>query len=166
MEVRIRDDALEVRLPEGSPYLYEASGLRYVDGWLRTFDRAELDESGAVHLAGRSDSLVVVGGLKLDLTEVETVLCGHPDVTGAVVVHADVTEAYVSTRDDAGPLRRGAAALVPGAARRLQGAPDRPGAAGPAAHVQRQARAPPRRPAGAVGCPLSPLAGPTEIPEP
>ena len=103
MEVRIRDAALEVRLPEGSPYLYEASGLRYVDGWLRTFDRAELDESGAVHLAGRSDSLVVVGGLKLDLTEVETVLCGHPDVTGAVVVHADVTEAYVSTRDDAGP---------------------------------------------------------------
>jgi acyl-coenzyme A synthetase/AMP-(fatty) acid ligase len=103
MEVRIQDDALEVRLPDGSPYLYEASGLRYVDGWLRTFDRAALDESGAVHLLGRSDSLVVVGGLKLDLTEVETVLCGHPDVTGAVVVHAGVTEAYVSTKDDTGP---------------------------------------------------------------
>jgi acyl-coenzyme A synthetase/AMP-(fatty) acid ligase len=103
MELRIRDEALEVRLPDGSPYLYEASGLRYVDGWLRTFDRAELDASGAVHLSGRSDSLVVVGGLKLDLTEVETVLCEHPDVTGAVVVHAGVTEAYVSARDGASP---------------------------------------------------------------
>jgi acyl-coenzyme A synthetase/AMP-(fatty) acid ligase len=103
MELRIRDDALEVRLPEGSPYLYEPSGLKYVDGWLRTYDRAELDASGAVHLLGRSDSLVVVGGLKLDLTEVETVLRGHPGVTGAVVVHADVTEAYVSTLSDAGP---------------------------------------------------------------
>jgi acyl-coenzyme A synthetase/AMP-(fatty) acid ligase len=103
MELRIRDEALEVRLPDGSPYLYEPSGRRYVDGWLRTFDRAELDASGAVHLLGRSDSLVVVGGLKLDLTEVETVLRAHPGVTGAVVVHSDVIEAYVSIRDDTGP---------------------------------------------------------------
>jgi acyl-coenzyme A synthetase/AMP-(fatty) acid ligase len=56
-----------------------------------------------VHLLGRSDSLVVIGGLKLDLMEVETVLCGHPGVTGAVVVHAGVTEAYVSTEGDHGP---------------------------------------------------------------
>jgi acyl-coenzyme A synthetase/AMP-(fatty) acid ligase len=103
MQLRIREDALEVRLPEGSPYLYEPSGLRYVDGWLRTYDRAELDASGAVRLLGRSDSLVVIGGLKLDLTEVETVLCLHPAVTGAVVVHADATEAYVSTEGDGGP---------------------------------------------------------------
>ena len=101
--LRIRDDALEVHLPDGSPYLYEPSGRRYIDGWLRTFDRAELDASGAVHLLGRSDSLAVIGGLKLDLTEVESVLREHPGVTGAVVVHAGVTEAYVSTSGEESP---------------------------------------------------------------
>ncbi|MDT3396392.1 fatty acid--CoA ligase family protein [Streptomyces sp. B1866] len=103
VRLRIRAGELEVRLPDGSPYLLPPGGDRYADGWLRTYDRAELAPDGAVRLLGRGDSLVVVGGLKLDLGEVETVLRGHPGVTGAVVVHAGVTEAYVSTRADGGP---------------------------------------------------------------
>ncbi len=38
----------------------------------------------------------MIGGLKVDLTEVENVLRDHPAVEQAVLVHEDVTEAYVS----------------------------------------------------------------------
>ncbi|HKS46152.1 MAG TPA: class I adenylate-forming enzyme family protein [Amycolatopsis sp.] len=103
MRVRIRDAELDVELPDGSPYLHSPGDGRYVDGWLRTRDRAELDETGAVRLLGRADSLVVIGGLKLDLAEVETVLRGHPMVGEAVVVHSEVTEAYVCA--EAGDVR-------------------------------------------------------------
>ncbi|WP_246258172.1 class I adenylate-forming enzyme family protein [Amycolatopsis anabasis] len=95
IRLRIRHGELDVELPEGSPYLRSPGEDRYVDGWLRTHDRAEVDASGGVRLLGRGDSLVVIGGLKLDLTEVEAVLREHPLVAEAVVVHAGVTEAYV-----------------------------------------------------------------------
>jgi acyl-coenzyme A synthetase/AMP-(fatty) acid ligase len=103
VRLRIVDDALEVRLPEGTPYLFGSGGDRYADGWLRTHDRAELDADGGVRLHGRSDSVVVIGGLKLDLAEVEAVLRRHPGVTAAVVVHGGATEAYVSTVAEGGP---------------------------------------------------------------
>ena len=102
VRLRIADGSLEVRL-DGTPYLFGSGGDRYADGWLRTHDRAELDADGGVRLYGRSDSVVVIGGLKLDLTEVEEVLRGHPGVTGAVVVHSGTTEAYVSTVAEGGP---------------------------------------------------------------
>jgi acyl-CoA synthetase (AMP-forming)/AMP-acid ligase II len=41
----------------------------------------------------------VIGGLKVDLTEVEDVLTRHGSVTEAVAVRGDVIEAYVSTVD-------------------------------------------------------------------
>ncbi|MBO0804528.1 MAG: AMP-binding protein, partial [Nocardiopsaceae bacterium] len=100
--LRIHQGELEVRMPEGTPYLHDSGEDRYADGWLRTRDRAELDAAGAVRLLGRSDSMVVIGGLNLDLTEVEGVLCQHPGVTGAVVLHDRATEAYVSTDAEGG----------------------------------------------------------------
>jgi 3-hydroxy-4-methylanthranilate adenylyltransferase len=100
VEVRVNGGELEVRLPDGSPYLHGADDDRYVAGWLRTRDRAEIDATGEVRLAGRGDSLVVVGGLKIDLLEVEATLREHPGVREAVVVHSGVIEAYVSTDID------------------------------------------------------------------
>lgn len=97
VRVRIEEGELDVRLPDGTPYLHDSGGGRYADGWLHTRDRAELDPTGGVRLLGRGDSLVVIGGLKVDLTEVEDVLRRHPGVSGAVVVHAGATEAYVAT---------------------------------------------------------------------
>jgi acyl-coenzyme A synthetase/AMP-(fatty) acid ligase len=93
---------------------------------------------------GRADSLVVIGGLKVDLTEVENVLRGHPAVEQAVVVHEGVTEAYVVT--SAAGFLRGVAAVVSGAARRLQVAAGGPAVGRVASYVQREACAP----AGAV----------------
>jgi acyl-coenzyme A synthetase/AMP-(fatty) acid ligase len=93
--VREHHGELEVALDE-SPYLFDSGGSQYADGWLRTRDRATIDTTGVVGVHGRADSLVVIGGLKVDLTEVENVLRAHPAVGQAVLVHEGVTEAYVT----------------------------------------------------------------------
>ncbi|MEI4889773.1 hypothetical protein Q8G85_27675, partial [Klebsiella pneumoniae] len=76
---------VEVALDE-SPYLYEEGSSRYSDGWFRTGDRGEFDAQGNVLLLGRADSLVLVHGFNVDLTEVEGTLRAHPLVTEAIVV--------------------------------------------------------------------------------
>jgi acyl-coenzyme A synthetase/AMP-(fatty) acid ligase len=48
-----------------------------------------------VRVLGRRDSQVSVGGLKVDLTEVEHMLAALPEVSGAVVVHDRAIEAYL-----------------------------------------------------------------------
>ncbi|MFI9170782.1 class I adenylate-forming enzyme family protein [Streptomyces lincolnensis] len=93
--LRAHRGELDVALEE-SPYLFDSGGSQYADGWLHTRDRATVDADGAVRLHGRADSLVVIGGLKVDLTEVEHVLRLHPAVEQAVLVHDGVTEAYVA----------------------------------------------------------------------
>ena len=98
--LRVNEGELEVELPDGTPYLRGSEADRYANGWLRTYDRAVQDEHGAVRLLGRSDSLVVIGGLKVDLIEVESVLRQHPRITDVVVVHAESIEAYVSAEED------------------------------------------------------------------
>ncbi|MCX5258359.1 acyl--CoA ligase [Streptomyces canus] len=100
----VRAGTLRVRLPE-SPYLYADRADRYEDGWLDTKDRCAVRPgSGALEIAGRADSLVAVGGLKVDLTEVEQVLTEHPLIEEAVVVFGDAIEAHVVT---SGELSRG-----------------------------------------------------------
>ncbi|SDM72696.1 Acyl-CoA synthetase (AMP-forming)/AMP-acid ligase II [Streptomyces sp. cf386] len=93
--VREHQGELDVALDE-SPYLFDSGGTQYADGWLHTRDRATVDASGTVLVHGRADSLVVIGGLKVDLSEVENVLREHPAVQQAVLVHEGVTEAYVA----------------------------------------------------------------------
>jgi acyl-coenzyme A synthetase/AMP-(fatty) acid ligase len=93
VEMRVNAGEVEVRV-DGSPYLSGGED-RYADGWLRVRDRAELDGDGCLHLHGRSDSLVVIGGLKVDLGEVEAVLRTHPGITEVVTVHGRAIEAYV-----------------------------------------------------------------------
>lgn len=93
--LREHEGELDVALEE-SPYLFDSGGTQYADGWLRTRDRATVDATGAVRLHGRADSVVVIGGLKVDLTEVENVLREHPAVEQAVLVHEGMTEAYVA----------------------------------------------------------------------
>lgn len=95
---RVRDGLVEV-LQEESPYLYENDPARFSGGWFRTGDRGEFD-SGELRLLGRADSLVVVRGNKVDLTEVEHVLRGHPLVTEAVAVGPVEIQAYVGTTSE------------------------------------------------------------------
>ncbi|BBC37429.1 Secondary metabolite synthesis protein [Streptomyces graminofaciens] len=98
--VRAHQGELDVALAR-SPYLHDSGGVQYTDGWLHTRDRAVISADGVVTVGGRADSLVVIGGLKVDLTEVEHVLREHPAVEQAVLVHEGVTEAYVALSADA-----------------------------------------------------------------
>ncbi|PZM89792.1 MAG: long-chain fatty acid--CoA ligase [Actinobacteria bacterium] len=103
LRTEVRDGELYVHVGR-SPYLIADKPGRVIDGWLRTFDLASVDPTtGVISIHGRADSMVTIGGLKVDLTEVESVLLGHERVTEAVVVFGDAIEAHVSTRDGVDP---------------------------------------------------------------
>lgn len=89
VHTRVRAGELWVRLDQ-SPYLQEEGAERYVDGWLNSKDLAHYCEAdGTLRITGRSDSLVAVGGLKVDLMEIEHELALHPCVREVVVVHTE-----------------------------------------------------------------------------
>ncbi len=93
----VREEAGEllVSLP-ASPYLGAWDPARWSDGWLHTKDAGSVDtRTGLFRVLGRLDSQVSVGGLKVDLTEVEHTLALLPGVAGAVAVHDSAIEAYL-----------------------------------------------------------------------
>ena len=97
IEVRERDGELWVSCP-ANPYVGLADPTRWADGWLHTRDAGVVDpDTGLVTIKGRLDSQVSVGGLKVDLTEVEATVAGLPGVVAAVVVWDDGITAYVQT---------------------------------------------------------------------
>ncbi|MGX8909681.1 class I adenylate-forming enzyme family protein [Streptomyces netropsis] len=61
------------------------TGQAFRDGWYVTGDMARTDSEGRLHLVGRKDSFINVGGKKVNPTEVEEVLLAHPAVAEAVV---------------------------------------------------------------------------------
>jgi 3-hydroxy-4-methylanthranilate adenylyltransferase len=86
---------LLISRPE-SPYVGLSDPTRWAGGWLHTRDAGTVDrESGLVTVLGRLDSQISIGGLKVDLTEVEATVRALPAVTEVVVVHDDVITAYV-----------------------------------------------------------------------
>jgi acyl-coenzyme A synthetase/AMP-(fatty) acid ligase len=87
---------LRIRMA-ASPYIGLSDPARFADGWLRTKDAATIDEhTGLITILGRLDSQVSVGGLKVDLTEVEQTLAAAPGVAEVVVVHDGDIEAYLA----------------------------------------------------------------------
>lgn len=107
MTLREESGQLLLARPQ-SPYL-EAGG--WSDGWLRTGDAGVVDQAtGLVTVLGRGDSQVSVGGLKVDLTEVEQTIAALPGVAEAVVVFDGSIEAFVmlapgASQDAAAGLR-------------------------------------------------------------
>ncbi|HET8683412.1 MAG TPA: class I adenylate-forming enzyme family protein [Micromonosporaceae bacterium] len=103
IEVRVVDGELQVSRPQ-SPYVGLSDSTRWADGWLRTRDAATIDPvTGLVTVHGRLDSQVSVGGLKVDLTEVEQAVAGLPEVAEAVVSFDGAIEVYAVLRDLATP---------------------------------------------------------------
>lgn len=95
MEIDVVAGELLVRM-ERTPYLWSDRANRFHDGWLRTFDHCDRGPvNGVLTYRGRADSVVAIGGLKVDLTEVEQALLLHPHVQEAVVVFGSVIEAYI-----------------------------------------------------------------------
>ncbi len=101
-QVRASDAGeLLLRMPE-SPYVGLVDPSRWSDGWLHTRDAGTVSgDGGLVEIRGRMDSQVSIGGLKVDLTEVEQTLAGAPGVTGAVVVYDEAIQAYVTLTEPA-----------------------------------------------------------------
>jgi acyl-coenzyme A synthetase/AMP-(fatty) acid ligase len=101
IEVREVDGELLIRRPE-SPYVGLSDPARWADGWLHTKDAGQVDEeTGLVRVLGRLDSQVSVGGLKVDLTEVEHTLTELPGVAAAVVLYDKEITAFVQLAGDA-----------------------------------------------------------------
>ncbi len=101
LEVIERDGQLLVSRPE-SPYVGLVDPTRWADGWLHTKDAGRVDpNTGLVTVLGRLDSQISVGGLKVDLMEVEATLAALPGVGAAVVTHEDVITAYVQLAEPA-----------------------------------------------------------------
>jgi acyl-coenzyme A synthetase/AMP-(fatty) acid ligase len=98
MSLRVADGELLVRSP-ATPYVGLADPARWADGWLHTKDAATIDQAGRVTIRGRLDSQISVGGLKVDLMEVEQTLAGLPGVAEAVVSYDGAIEAYVVVQD-------------------------------------------------------------------
>ncbi len=97
VEAQAQQGELSVRLLH-SPYLSKDIDGLYRDGWLYTRDLVELAaDTRQLHLRGRADSLVVVGGLKIYLAEVEDRLREAPGVRDVVVLQTDQIEAFVAT---------------------------------------------------------------------
>ncbi len=95
LRVRESGGELLVSRPE-SPYVGSSDPTRWADGWLHTKDAGRVEEgTGLVTVLGRLDSQVSVGGLKVDLTEVEHALTEVAGVVGAVVLYDKEITAYV-----------------------------------------------------------------------
>ena len=56
------------------------------DGWLRTSDLGRLDEDGRLEVLGRTDDVVISGGVKVPAVAVQQMLEAHPAVHEAAVV--------------------------------------------------------------------------------
>ncbi|MFJ9623881.1 class I adenylate-forming enzyme family protein [Streptomyces sp. NPDC101181] len=101
MPVRVENGEILLGLPE-NPYVGLRDPTRYVEGWLRTKDAGTFDDAtGLLTVHGRLDSQVSIGGLKVDLTEVEASISALPGVSEAVVVHGTGIEAFVMVDEQA-----------------------------------------------------------------
>lgn len=64
----------------------EATAETLVDGWLRTGDLVRRDEDGFYYIVGRLKEIIRSGGQSIYPSEVEPVLCEHPQVREACVI--------------------------------------------------------------------------------
>ncbi len=64
----------------------EATRERIKDGWLYTGDLCRKDEDGFYYYLGRKDDMIIVGGLNVLPSEIESTLVSHSQVVEAAAV--------------------------------------------------------------------------------
>jgi cyclohexanecarboxylate-CoA ligase len=65
----------------------DATNDAYLPGlWVRTGDRASVDERGWLSLRGRSKDIIIRGGENIPVTDVESLIFDHPEILNAAVV--------------------------------------------------------------------------------
>lgn len=91
-EVAVAVDATG-RIQIGGPTVFSGYLGRPADtarvlsnGWFVTSDRGRIDDAGLLVVLGRTDDVVVSGGVNVALTQVSARLLEHPDVADAVAV--------------------------------------------------------------------------------
>jgi O-succinylbenzoic acid--CoA ligase len=67
----------------GSDGLLEQSDA-FHDGWFTTSDLGEMTAKNQLHVLGRADNVIITGGLKVSLDEVERIIRSYPGVTDAL----------------------------------------------------------------------------------
>jgi benzoate-CoA ligase len=77
----------------------ERTASTFVDGWMRSGDKFEVDEAGCFVHRGRTDDMLKVSGIWVSPTEVEAALMDHEAVLEAAVI--GVTDAAGLTRTKA-----------------------------------------------------------------
>jgi benzoate-CoA ligase family protein len=83
---------LYVRGPSMTPGYWnrpEKTTATFVDGWMRTGDRFELDADGVLIHRGRVDDMLKISGLWVSPVEVEAELLAHEAVAEAAVIGVD-----------------------------------------------------------------------------
>ncbi|HEY3896240.1 MAG TPA: o-succinylbenzoate--CoA ligase [Pseudonocardiaceae bacterium] len=91
VQVRVSGDPGSVELAGpmlASGYLGapEPTATAFRDGWYQTSDLGRCDGEGRLQVLGRTDDVIVTGGLNVAPAEVEAVLTGLPGVAAAAVV--------------------------------------------------------------------------------
>ena len=88
VEARVVDPDSGAILPPGQEGLLEIKGAQLSNGmqWLRTTDRAILDEDRYLWIMGRADNAIIRGGFKVHPDDVVKALHQHPAIREAAVV--------------------------------------------------------------------------------
>jgi O-succinylbenzoic acid--CoA ligase len=89
----VRVDVVDGVVRVGGPVLFDgyeddaaSTAQVLVDGWFHTSDRGRVDADGLLHLEGRTDDVVVSGGVNVATDAVARRLRTHPRVEAAEVV--------------------------------------------------------------------------------
>ncbi|HEU5199210.1 MAG TPA: long-chain fatty acid--CoA ligase [Ktedonobacterales bacterium] len=79
---------IQVRGPwvAGAYYHDDNPAAKFVDGWFRTGDVANVDEDGYIQIVDRTKDLVKSGGEWISSIELEGLIMGHPKVLEAAVI--------------------------------------------------------------------------------
>jgi O-succinylbenzoic acid--CoA ligase len=64
----------------------DLDGVTFIEGRLMTEDAGRLDEAGLLHVLGRLDDVVIVGGVNVALSAVEAAIRHHPNIADVAVV--------------------------------------------------------------------------------
>lgn len=90
LEHKVVDGELWIRSKTQILGYLNASMDRFTpDGWFRTGDSVQTDADGFFYIPGRLSQTINVGGLKVEPSEVESVLLEHPNVAACLVFASD-----------------------------------------------------------------------------
>lgn len=89
LEYKVVDGELWIRSKTQILGYLNASMDRFTpDGWFRTGDSVQVDADGYFYIPGRLSQTINVGGLKVEPSEVESILLEHPNVASCLVYGA------------------------------------------------------------------------------